>query len=452
MFTLSLAFVVAYFTMIFKDSQLSGVRAPYLQMSTSESVLIRWLTEDIQRGVVRFGENSGHMTTIELESSATTNHSVKLSNLKPGTQYYYQTGKTGSFNPFEPEKHWFYTHPETVVATRVWVIGDSGKAGKTLNQVRDSALRWMKDNPLLAAQPDRQSDTHSSYDNNMPLINVWIALGDIAYRSGSNEQFQSALFDPFEGITANTVLWSVYGNHDNRRWTYFKIFTLPENAEAGGVASQTENYYSIDYSNVHFVMLDSQASDRSATGKMANWLKNDLAQNTRPWLIAAFHHPPYSKGTHDSDDSLDSNGRMRDMRKNIIPILEQAGVDLVLSGHSHMYERSYLIDCAYDESFAFSAKNIVSTGVNNKHQQYIKSHNKQHQGAVYVVTGSASRVGNGPIDHPAHHIGLLEAGSMVIDINNNNLVARFINHRGQVRDTFSITKDDQYISVYQGCN
>ena len=83
----------------------------------------------------------------------------------------------------------------------------------------------------------------------------------------------------------------------------------------------------------------------------------------------------------------------------------------------------------------------------------IKLQNKQeHQGAIYVVAGSASKVDNGPLDHPAHHMGLLEAGSMVIDINNNKLVARFINHRGQVWDAFSISKDDQYVSGYQGCN
>ena len=448
MFIISLTFAVSYFVLVFKDSQLTGVRAPYIQMLTSESVVIRWLTEDIQRGVVRFGEKSGHLTTIELESLPTKNHSVKLPNLNPGTRYYYQTGKMDGFNDFDPDKHWFYTHPEEIIPTRVWVIGDSGKPGKTLHQVRDAALKWMKENPL----PTEQGATPNNFGANKPLINVWIALGDIAYRSGSNDQFQSALFDPFEDITSNTVLWPVYGNHDDRRWTYFQIFTLPENAEVGGVASHTENYYSIDYSNVHFVMLDSQASNRSATGKMANWLKHDLAQNTQTWLIAAFHHPPYSKGTHNSDDIFDSYGRMQDMRKNIVPILEQAGVDLVLSGHSHMYERSYLMDCAYDESSTFSTKNIVSTGVNNNHQQYIKLQNKQHQGAVYVVTGSASKVDSGPLDHPAHHIGLLEAGSMVIDITNYKLLARFINHRGQIRDTFSITKDTQYFSAYQGCN
>jgi predicted phosphodiesterase len=391
LFTIALTFAVGFFVLVFKDSQLTGVRAPYIQMLTSESVVIHWLTEDTHLGVVRFGVGSGHLATIELESSATKNHIVKLPNLKPGTRYYYQTGKMSDFNAFNPEKYWFYTHPEEVVPIRVWVIGDSGAADKTLYKVRDAALGWMKENPLHTEQLDGQSDKKSNYDDNTPLINVWISLGDLAYPSGSNDQFQSALFEPFEDIMANTVLWPVYGNHDDRRWTYFRIFTLPENAEAGGIASHTEIF--------------------------------------------------------------DSYGRMRYMRKNIIPILEQAGVDLVLSGHSHMYERSYLMDCAYDESSAFSSANIVSTGINNNHQHFIKSKNKQaHQGTIYVVAGSASKVDNGPVDHPVHHVGLLEAGSMVIDINNHKLVARFINHSGLVRDAFSMTKDDKYVSTYQGCN
>lgn len=440
---IALAYALGRFVVVFKDSRLSGYRAPYIQMLTSDSVVVRWLTEESQLGVLHFGEDSSHMATIELEASPTKNHSIKLSDLKPATKYFYQVGEVSGFQAFDPDKHWFYTHPEDTVNTRVWVIGDSGAPGETVNQVRDSALDWMQAHPLEGEQSS----------NTNPLINIWIALGDIAYRSGTNDQFQSALFDTFEDIVANTSLWPVYGNHDDRRWTYFRIFDLPENAEAGGVASGTENYYAIDYSNIHFIILDSQGSDRSANGEMARWLKQDLAQNTKPWLIAAFHHPPYSKGSHDSDDAGDSRGRMQDMRENILPILEKAGVDIVMSGHSHMYERSTLLDCAYGKSADFSADNIVSNGINNKNQQYIKPlNNTANQGAVYMVAGSASKVDQGPLDHPAHHLGLLEAGSVVIDVNGNKLVARFINNQGQVRDEFSITKDAEYTADYQGCN
>lgn len=436
-----LVYAAGRFFVVYQDSRLTGERAPYIQMLTTNSVIIHWSTEEEHLGVIRYGETPQHLAKIELDEDTTTEHIVTLPNLKPATRYYYQVGDTSGFGDFDPEINWFKTYPENVVATRIWVLGDSGEAGETLNQVRDEAIGWMKNNALPSPE-----------DSSAPLINIWLALGDIAYRSGSNAQYQSALFDPFEAILANTAISPVYGNHDDRRWTYFRIFDLPENGETGGLASETENYYAIDYSNIHFILLDSQDSSRSPTGDMAGWLKQDLAQNTRPWVVVAFHHPPYSKGSHDSDDDSDSDGRMQEMRENILPILEQAGVDLVLSGHSHMYERSYLIDCAYEQSENFSSNNIVSSGIEDKHQQYIKPLNeKSHQGTVYMVAGSSSKVDTGPLDHPAHHVGIQEAGSVVIDVVDNKLTSRFINNKGQVKDEFSIEKKAAYVSDYKGC-
>jgi acid phosphatase type 7 len=435
---IAIAYGVGRFVVVFQGSMLSGYRAPYIQMLSTNNVIIRWMTEENQLGVVKYGQDPDQMSSIMIEGSSTKNHMAKLANLKPATKYYYQTGMVSGFSDNNLDEQWFYTQPKEVTPTRIWVIGDSGEPGETQDQVRDSALAWMQANPL-----DSDND---------PLIDIWISLGDIAYKSGTNAQFQAALFEPYADLLANTALWPVLGNHDDRRWTYFRVFDLPENAEAGGIASRTEHYYAIDYSNVHFVMLDSQASDRSKNGDMADWLKRDLAKNTKPWVIAAFHHPPYSKGSHDSDEVYDSRGRMQDMRENIVPILEQAGVDLVLSGHSHMYERSYLLDCAYETSDKFSEKNIVSNGVNGKHQDYLKPlQEKAHQGAIYATAGSASKVDQAPVDHPAHHVGLLEAGSMVIDVVDNKLTARFINNEGQVSDEFSITKQADYKSEYQGC-
>jgi len=452
---LALAYAVARFVVVFSDSRLTGYRAPYIQMLTQQSVIIRWMTQDNQLGIVRFGEDPQLLSSIELESSKTKNHTVKLSGLKPATRYYYQTGTISGFDETNVSKQWFYTPPSEIMPTRIWVIGDSGKAGKTLAQVRDSALGWMRQNPLPADKSSSEDAADEGLGDQfllVPTVNVWLALGDIAYRSGSNKQYQAALFEPFAELMPNTVLWPVYGNHDDRRWTYFRIFDLPENAEAGGVASDTENYYSMDYSNIHFVVLDSQDSDRDKDGDMAEWLRRDLAQNKKTWVIAALHHPPYTKGSHDSDNTYDSRGRMQQMRENILPILEAGGVDLVLSGHSHMYERSTLLDCAYGYSKAFSASNIVSAGVNNKDKQYLKPLNKKkHQGAVYVVAGSSSKVDQGALDHPAHVAGLLEAGSLVIDVVDAELTVRFINKKGQVRDEFSITKEAGFESGYQGC-
>ena len=108
--------------------------------------------------------------------------------------------------------------------------------------------------------------------------------------------------------------------------------------------------YSFDYGNIHFVCLESYETDRSTSGAMLTWLEADLQANDKSWLIAFWHHPPYSKGSHDSD----TDGRMTDMCQNALPILEQHGVDLVLTGHSHSYERSYLIDGHYGASSTFT--------------------------------------------------------------------------------------------------
>ena len=82
---------------------------------------------------------------------------------------------------------------------------------------------------------------------------------------------------------------------------------------------------------------------------MMTWLNADLADTTAQWIVAFFHHPTYTKGTHDSD----REGRLVDMRQNFLPILEAGGVDLILTGHSHVYERSYFVDGHYGQSASF---------------------------------------------------------------------------------------------------
>ena len=216
--------------------------------------------------------------------------------------------------------------------------------------------------------------------------------------------------------------------------------------------SGTENYYAIDYANIHLVVLDTQDSSMRPGSDMLEWLKEDLANNTKQWLIVAFHHPPYSKGSHNSDSKEDSNGRLVRVRENVLPILETAAVDLVLAGHSHMYERSHLIDCHYGSSEEFSDKHIVSRGIEGQHRLYRKPKNNiSHAGAIYVVAGSSSKVDHGPLNHPAMAVSVEEAGSVIIDVNDNRLTARFINNEGEVKDEFMILKKDGYTSDAAPC-
>jgi len=454
-FKLLLLLVVLYgaarLYVVVTESHLAGERLPYVQMVTDDSVIIRWLTKDQEMGVVRYGERRESPMFLSLESSPRRDHRVELSGLKSGTRYYYHVGDINGYFVDDEEIYWFETAPAEPEPARIWVIGDSGDPGETVERVRDAALDWMRAHPL-----EEKGDGS--------LIDVWLSLGDIAYTSGSNKQYQRAFFNVFGDIAANTALWPTYGNHDSRRWTYFRLFDMPEDGEAGGVPSGTEHYYSFDYGDIHFIMLDSQDSDRTHEGDMMRWLKEDLRKNTGLWTIVAFHHPPYTKGSHDSDSRYDSRGRMQDMRENFLPVLEAAGVDIVLSGHSHMYERSYLIDCYYGDSDDFSEKNVVSTGQDGSNWDYLKPKPDDasidasidgkvpgNQGTIYVVAGSTSKVDQGPLDHPAHVVSLLEAGSVVIDVVGDTLTARFINEHGKVSDGFRISKQAGVDLGYPGC-
>lgn len=441
---------VARFYVVYTDSQIEGARAPYFQKQSAEAINILWHSDQAEIGVVRYGLSPDDLNMQIQEMAPGEAHELRLTGLKISQRYYYAVGNSEAMIYGGTENDWFMSAPATGSddAVRLWVIGDSGDPGEVQRAVRDAMKRWVATHPR----------------EGKPYLDQWLALGDNAYRSGSNQQYQAALFDAYPSILKNIALWPVYGNHDARRWTFFDIFSLPEQAESGGVPSATENYYSFDYANIHYVMLDSEDSDRDPDGAMLDWLERDLAANqqagTQDWLIVAFHHPPYSKGSHDSDDEGDSGGRMHDMRQNALPLLEQYGVDLVLAGHSHVYERSYLMDCHYGESAEFSRKNIVSEGVEGRHAKFIKHKGERampHSGTVYVVAGASAKVDGAKLDHPAMAVAMMEAGSLMIDVEGDHLTVRYLNDRSEVMDEFSIEKrlDDSWQAYrnpdYVGC-
>ena len=272
-------------------------------------------------------------------------------------------------------------------------------------------------------------------------------LGDNAYGDGTDGQYQDAVFDMYPELLRQTPLWPTLGNHDGHTASsdtqtgpYYDIFTLPTNAEAGGLASGTEAYYSFDYANIHFVCLNSHDVNRSPNGAMMTWLQNDLAATDKQWVIAFWHHPPYSKGSHDSD----SESHLRDMRENALPILESFDVDLVMSGHSHSYERSFLIDGHYGRSDTLTAVMIIDggDGRDTGDGAYDKPGlvGPPNQGAVYAVAGSSGKTSGGDLDHPVMFISLRRLGSMVLDVSSNRLDAIFLDDAGSVNDQFTMVK------------
>lgn len=402
------------------------VRGPYLQQASSTGIIVRWRTLTQRDAVIRYGTDPAHLDQLVTRSSRSIDHIVELTNLSPATRYYYSVGDSqGEFVRYENQ--YFDTHPEVGQAapTQIWVLGDSGTADSNAAAVRSAFTRF----------------------NQGAHTDVWLMLGDNAYDFGTDAEYQAAVFDMYPDSLRNTVIWPTLGNHDahsadseSQSGTYYDVFSLPTQAESGGTASGTEAYYSFDYANIHFISLDSHDTNRSPNGAMATWLENDLAANTQEWIIAFWHHPPYSKGSHDSD----SEARLEQMRENFLPILEAHGVDLVLAGHSHSYERSKLIDGHYGRSDTFSDTFVLDDGDGNPtgNGAYVKPV-QANSGSVYSVAGSSGQVSDAPLNHPVMITNLIELGSIVINIDGNQLDAVFLNDESRVLDRFRIVHEQQ---------
>jgi acid phosphatase type 7 len=410
------------------------VRGPYLQSGTPSSVIVKWRTDVPTHSIVFYGDHPDSLVYVTGHLQPTTEHQVRVTGLSPSSKYFYSIGSFGETLAGGDSEHFFVTHPPpgSRKPTRLWAIGDCGTAS-----AGHPGSQWVRDAYYQFARTN--------------ATDVWLMLGDNAYYDGTDDEYSQAVFNIYPTMLRNTVLWSTIGNHETYapdfegRIAYHDIFSLPMNAEAGGVPSGTENYYSFNYANIHFVCLDSELSDRSAAGPMLTWLEQDLAANTNDWLIAFWHSPPYTKGSHDSDNRLDNFGNMIQMRTNVVPILESYGVDLVLCGHSHNYERSYLLDGHYGFSQTLTGSMLkdAGSGRTNDTGAYLKTSTgpAPNAGAVYVVAGSSGwATGLQPAHHPAMYITLLEMGSMVIDVDGHRLDARFLRETGAIDDYFTIVK------------
>ena len=409
----------------------SLTRGPYLQLSTPTSIVIRWRTTAGANSRIIYGTNLAVLNLTNDISSLVSEHIITLTNLQPDTKYYYSIGSTTSNLAAASASQFFLTHPlpGTTKPMRIWVIGDAGTATANQTAVYTSFTNF----------------------NGTNLVRAWLQLGDNAYDEGSDADYQTAVFDVYSDLLRRSVTWPTLGNHETKQLTdyvdtypYFNMFTLPTAGEAGGVASGTEHYYSFDLGMAHFICLDSMTADRSPNGAMLTWLQSDLAVTTNRWIIAYWHHPPYTKGSHNSDTEAD----LGSVRTNFLPILEAGGVDLILSGHSHSYERSFLLNGHYGLSSIFNSNTMVmqpgggaGAGAYRKHDS-LGYPALPNRGAVYAVAGSSGKTSGGTLNHPAMYYSTNALGSMVLDFNSNRLDIIFLRETTITNDTFTLIKDN----------
>ena len=418
-------------------------RNPYLQEVSPKSITIRYRTDLPTPSQIQYSLTP---TTFKLakntNSGNQTEHIIKIDSLEPNRTYYYKIIASPT-TTLGDSTYFFKTAPNPGSKDKfsVWCIGDMYPGTTQLN-VYEGFKKFNKNK----------------------YTNLFLTVGDNVYGGGTDADFQANFFKVYENgpLLKQSPLFTSIGNHDydayqknqdNPDMAYFQNFSLPKNGQSGGLASNSEAYYSFDYANTHFICLDSYAWGKDnmrifdGPSEQLAWLKNDLKANKHPWTIVYFHYPPYTKGTYDSDIVPE----LTKLREILTPVFDEFNVDMVISGHSHVFERSRPLKGLIGPSAEFSKKN---NWTQNSSGKYDKSDNscpfifqtnpKEKNGVLYVVNGVGGATGSprAGFPHPAMEYSLAgKGGSFYFEIENKRLDAKFIDEDGQVQDQFTIMKD-----------
>jgi 3',5'-cyclic AMP phosphodiesterase CpdA len=304
------------------QAQPALLRYPYLQQLNPTSVMLVWTTAEPGPSELRYSPDLSFSQVVSATSTFKSvaapapydqyyEHVARLDNLTPGTTYHYALYTQGArLIPATPLQ--FQTPPVDACTFEVAILGDTGNNSQKARDVRDQAQA-------------------RSFD-------FAINLGDLAYNDGAFGELEERYFNMYRTILSEKMIWPTLGNHEtstDNGAPYLDVFHLPEQALA---PAEHERYYSFDYGTAHFVVLDTESSllriSDSTLDDMADWLEADLAATGRFWKIVVMHRPWYV--------SVDRQHRPA-IYNHLIPRFEAYGVDLVLTAHDHLYERTYPI-------------------------------------------------------------------------------------------------------------
>lgn len=249
----------------------------------------------------------------------------------------------------------FTNNPDSV---RFAVIGDSGTG--------DSAQYDM----------GREMQTiHQTTD-----FGFVVMLGDNIYGGHSNNDFQKKFALPYKPLLDEGVnFYASLGNHDSTDEVSYAPFNM-----------EGHRYYTFSKGSIQFFVLDSNFMNAD----QLTWLTNELQKSTAEWKIAYFHHPLYSDGKRHGSDT--------DLRAVLEPVFEQYGMNVVLSGHDHVYERV-----------------------------------TPQNGILYFVLGSSGKLRDGGLRKAADEAAGFDQDRcfMVMQVAGNQLFFKTISRSGQIVDS-----------------
>lgn len=304
------------------------VRAPYVQNVAADAGTIIWMTREGSRDSLRYRTVEATSEGTESRGDSARWHwaatedrgrgvrAARITDLLAGTRIEYEVFADG----ISSDIHEFRSAPPPGLTgpVRVLLFGDSG---------------WGSEGQIDLARRMERLEWDLS-----------IHVGDIAYNDGSETDFTDRHFRVYRRMLAGQPFFPSVGNHDVRAdagASYDRAFDWP-GRDSG------RRYYAFRWGTVLFLALDT--SSRTAdveglwtgTGPQYAWLEERLrsasADPTVEWTIVFGHHPPYSHAV-----GISGHGQNRDLRRNLTPLFDRYGVDLVASGHDHHYERFHAV-------------------------------------------------------------------------------------------------------------
>lgn len=287
------------------------VRGPYLQAPGGPAnPAVVWYTDGATDGAVHWRPAGGFWQEARQTHAPGTRHEVPLAGLEGGAPHEYRVTALGTvLATNEPRADWSFI-AAAPSPLRVVAFGDAGSGGP--GQVDVAAAVGRLDPP-----PD-----------------FVLLLGDTVYPSGAEADYDRKFFAPYRDLLSRFPFLSVIGNHDYESQNgqpFLGVMSLPRNGPATVTA---ETVYSFDQGGVHFVAHDSNLGETQLQRQVSPWHVADVRKSNAPFKVAAMHHPAYSSGPNSVKAPTPA------VRAFFGPLFSSTGIDLVLSGHEHAYERS----------------------------------------------------------------------------------------------------------------
>ncbi len=278
-------------------------------------------------------------------------HIVKLTDLEPGSTYYYRVG--------DAERDWWSE-------TGTIKTADGGK-NTTFFHMTDPQSQSKEQYERAWA-----TITETAFDL-YPDASFIINTGDHVDREDNTKQWQW-MFDTASKTLMNTYMMPTAGNHEEKgEYALTDNFVLPNVPEQDHL---TGTYYSFDYNNVHIAVINSNnlGEDEGLSAAQIEWLTEDLKKSDAQWKFVALHKAPYSQGSHYKDDDVCA---IRAQLQSLMPTLD---VDMVFQGHDHVYMRTgSLVNnglTAYDKTYLNHDGEVYRTQI-------------KPDGTTYVISGTS---------------------------------------------------------------